>query len=141
MLFLPKKSKFKKQRKGKLKFFNRVTNLSTNPYRLRTGSIGLKALSAERLTSKNFEALRLTITKIVKKSGKLIINGFPNVPVSKKPLEVRMGKGKGSIDRWVFKVKPGFILCEILTNNKNIAISALEVVQKKLNIKTKIIFL
>jgi large subunit ribosomal protein L16 len=138
MLFVPKKSKFKKSQKGK--FFNKISGSGVEVYRLKIGSIGLKSLSVNRLTSKQLETLRQTITKTVKKFGKVIVNAFPNTPVSKKPIEVRMGKGKGNVDRWVFKVKPGFILCEVVTDNIEIAITSLETVQKKLNLKSKIIF-
>jgi large subunit ribosomal protein L16 len=140
MQFIPKKPKFKKQKKGNLKQINRVSNLSNKRYLLKAGTLGLKSLSAKRLNSKIFETLKLTITKLIKKSGKLIIHGFPNTPVTKKPLETRMGKGKGNVNRWIFKIKPGFILCEILTNDINVGVLAFKAVQKKLNIKTKIIF-
>ena len=103
------------------------------------GSVGLKALSYNSLTSKQIETLRQSINKVVKKTGKIIIKPFPNVPVSKKPIEVRMGKGKGAVDHWVFKVKPGYILCEIVTDQIEIAVKALVMVKKKLSIKTKII--
>lgn len=138
MLFIPKKSKFKKSRKGK--FFNQINGSVVGVYQLRSGCVGLKALSAKRLTSKQLETLKQTIIKTIKKSGRLIINAFPNIPISKKPIEVRMGKGKGSVDRWVFKVKPGFILCEVVADNVEIAISALKTVKKKLNIRSKIVF-
>lgn len=138
MLFVPKKSKFKKSRKGK--FFNQIHGSHTGVHQLKTGCVGLKALSAERLTSKQLETLKQTITKTIKKSGRLIIHAFPNTPVSKKPIEVRMGKGKGNVDCWVFKVKPGFLLCEVVTDNIEIGISALKAVQKKLNLKSKIVF-
>lgn len=138
MLFVPKKSKFKKSQKGK--FFNKIRGSSAGVYQLKTGSVGLKSLSVSRITSKQLETLKQTITKTVKKSGKVIINAFPNTQVSKKPIEVRMGKGKGNVDFWVFKVKPGFILCEIVTDNIEIASTALKIVQKKLNLKSKIVF-
>jgi large subunit ribosomal protein L16 len=138
MLFVPKKSKFKKSQKGK--FFNKISGSAVGLYKLKTGSVGLKSLSVNRLTSKQLETLKQTITKTVKKSGKVIINAFPNTQVSKKPIEVRMGKGKGNVDCWVFKVKPGFVFCEVVTDNIEIAITALEIVQKKLNIRSKIVF-
>jgi large subunit ribosomal protein L16 len=138
MLFVPKKSKFKKSQKGK--FFNKIRGSLAGVYQLKTGSVGLKSLSVSRITSKQLETLKQTITKTVKKSGKVIINAFPNTQVSKKPIEVRMGKGKGNVDFWVFKVKPGFILCEIVTDNIEIASTALKIVQKKLNLKSKIVF-
>lgn len=137
MLFIPKKFKFKKHRKGKV--FNRILVSSPSLYKLSLGTIGLKALSANRINSKQLDAMRQSINKIIKKTGKLIIHAFPNVPVSKKPIEVRMGKGKGVVDHWVFKIKPGFIICEIITDNKEIAVKALTVISKKLNLKTKIV--
>ena len=136
-MFIPKKSKFKKQQKGK--FCNRINSSSVIPNQLHFGSIGLKALSFSSLTSKQLETLRQSINKLLKKTGRIVINAFPSTPVSKKPIEVRMGKGKGNVDHWVFKVKPGFILCEIVTDQIEIAIKALEAVKKKLSIKTKII--
>jgi len=137
-MFIPKNSKFKKQQKGK--FSNRIANSVTKSKQLFFGSVGLKALFFNRLTSKQVEAIRQSINKIVKKTGRIIMNIFPNIPVSKKPIEVRMGKGKGNVDRWVFKVKPGFIVCEIVTDQVDVAIRALNSVKKKINFKTKIIF-
>ena len=136
-MLIPKKTKFKKQQKGK--FFNRIESLNSLN-QLCFGSIGLKSLSFSRLTSKQVETIRKSISKLVKKTGRLIIHTFPDVPVSQKPLEIRMGKGKGNVDRWVFKVKPGFILCEIITDQVELAKKALIVVKKKMNIKARIIF-
>jgi large subunit ribosomal protein L16 len=107
---------------------------------LNFGSIGLKALAPGRLTSKQIEAVRQSINKVIKKQGRLKINIFPDTPISKKPIEVRMGKGKGSVDHWVFKVKPGFVLYEIETAFLSLAIKALEAGQIRLPIKTRIIF-
>ena len=136
-MFIPKKSKFKKQQKGK--FCNRINSSSVEPNQLHFGSVGLKALSFSSLSSKQLETLRQSISKSVKKTGRVVINAFPSTPVSKKPIEVRMGKGKGNVDHWVFKVKPGFVLCEIITDQVEVAVKALEAVKKKLSIKTKII--
>lgn len=136
-MFVPKKSKFKKQQKGKL--CNKINSSTIRLNQLNFGSIGLKAMSYNNLTSKQIETLRQSINKIVKKTGKIVIRPFPNVPVSKKPIEVRMGKGKGNVDHWIFKVKPGYILCEIVTDQIEIAAKALIMVKKKLSIKTKII--
>jgi large subunit ribosomal protein L16 len=137
-MFIPKKSKFKKQQKGK--FSNRIAHSVTKPKQLLFGSVGLKALFFNRLTSKQVETIRQCINKTVKKTGRIIMNTFPSIPISKKPIEVRMGKGKGNVDRWIFKVKPGFILCEIVTDQTDVAIRALNSVKKKINFKTKIIF-
>jgi large subunit ribosomal protein L16 len=135
-MYIPRNSKFKKQQKGK--HFNCIyRNNSLN--QLHFGSVGLKALSFNRLTSKQIETLRKTLNKLVKKTGRLVIHAFPNIPVSQKPLEIRMGKGKGNVDRWEFKVKPGFILCEIITDQIEIAKKALTLIKKRMNIKTKII--
>jgi large subunit ribosomal protein L16 len=135
-MFIPKKSKFKKQQKGK--FFNHI-NSPVNPDQLCFGSLGLKALSFNRMTSKQIETMRQSLNKLIKKTGRVVINVFPNVPISQKPLEVRMGKGKGSVSNWIFKVKPGFILCEIITDQIKIARRALFLLKKKMNIKAKII--
>lgn len=136
-MLIPRKTKFKKQQKGK--FFNRVESLNSSN-QLCFGSIGFKSLTFSRLTSKQIETIRKSISKLVKKTGRLIIHAFPNVPVSQKPLEIRMGKGKGNVDRWVFKVKPGFILCEIITDQIELARKALVAVRKKMNIKVRIVF-
>lgn len=135
-MFTPKKSKFKKQQKGIL--FNRI-NSPVSPNKLSFGSLGLKAISFDKITSKQIETIRLSLNKFMKKLGKVIINIFPNVPISQKPLEVRMGKGKGSVSHWVFKVKPGFVLCEIVTDQLKVAKRALLSLKKKMNLKTKII--
>jgi large subunit ribosomal protein L16 len=137
-MFIPRKSKFKKQQKGKR--CNGISQSVTEYKQLSFGSIGLKALSFDNLTSKQVETMRQSINKIVKKTGRIVINAFPNVPVSKKPIEVRMGKGKGNVDHWVFKVKPGFVLCEVITDQIDVATKALNSVKKKMSIKTKIIF-
>jgi large subunit ribosomal protein L16 len=134
----PRKTKFKKQQKGKS--FNRINSTSVELNLLNFGSIGLKALAPGRLTSKQIEAVRQSINKVIKKQGRLKINIFPDTPISKKPIEVRMGKGKGSVDHWVFKVKPGFVLYEIETAFLSLAIKALEAGQIRLPIKTRIIF-
>ena len=96
MLFIPKKTKFKKKQKGKR--LNTITNI-TSLFKFNFGNIGLKAIECGHLTSKQINAIKQTINKIIKKKGKLKINIFPNTPISKKPLEVRMGKGKGNVDR------------------------------------------
>jgi large subunit ribosomal protein L16 len=96
MLFIPKKSKFKKKQKGKkLNIINKINTIN----QLKYGNMGLIALESGHINSKQLMALKQTINKIIKKKGKLKINIFPNTPISKKPVEVRMGKGKGNIDR------------------------------------------
>jgi large subunit ribosomal protein L16 len=135
-MYTPKKSKFKKQQKGTLP--NYINN-SVTSNQLHFGSLGLKAMSFAKMTSKQVETMRQFLNKSVRKTGHLIIKLFPNQPISQKPLEVRMGKGKGSVDHWAFKIKPGFILCEIVTDQLKVAKRALILLKKKINIKTKII--
>lgn len=136
-MFIPKKSKFKKQQKGKL--CNRINSSTINSTQLHFGSVGLKALSFCSLSSKQVETLRQSMSKLVKKTGQIVINLYPSTPVSKKPIEVRMGKGKGNVDHWVFKVKPGYVICEIITDQIGVATEALNSIKKKLSIKTKVI--
>jgi large subunit ribosomal protein L16 len=135
-MFIPKKFKFKKQQKGRIS--NHIDSAIVSD-QLCFGSLGLKAMSFDRITSKQVETMRQSLSKSMRKTGRLVFNFFPNQPISKKPLEVRMGKGKGNIDHWIFKIKPGFILCEIITDQMKIARKALTSLKKKMNIKTKII--
>ena len=104
------------------------------------GSVGLKSMEPGRLTAKQMQAVRQVVNKKIKKIGRLKINVFPFTPISKKPVEVRMGKGKGNVDHWVFKVKAGVSLYEIETSYTSIAVRALELGQRRLPFKTKIIF-
>lgn len=133
----PSRSKYKKQQKGKS--FNRIYK-SVTYNRLHFGLLGLQAQEAGRITSKQIESIQQTINKIIKKSGKTVINAFPHTPITKKPLEIRMGKGKGNVDHWIFKVQPGFVLCEIETNTLDLGIKALTLAQLRLPFKTKLIF-
>ena len=136
MMFIPKQTKYKKQQKGKN--FNRITNVY-NIDKFNLGSISLKSMDSGRLNSKQIASMRQAIQKIIKKSGRLIVNIFPATPISKKPVEVRMGKGKGNVDHWVFKVTSGIVLCEIETSNPVIGLKAMQAAQFRLPIKTKII--
>lgn len=137
MKFIPKKSKFKKSHKGKA--FNKI-NSKILLNQLNTGIVGLKAVTHSHLTDKQIETLYRSLNKIIKKTGQIKLKIFSNIPVTKKATGVRMGKGKGVVDHWIFKTKPGCVLCEIQTNNLNIAIKALKYSKIKLPIKTKIIF-
>ena len=135
MLFVPKQSKYKKSQKGKrINLVN--SNLSLKE--LQFGKIGLRTTKPANLSSKQIESLRQTINKIIKKKGKFKIKIFPQVQITKKPIEVRMGKGKGNVYKWVAKVKAGTILCEIETLTPNIALKAMKLTQFKLPISTKI---
>lgn len=137
MSFIPNRSKFRKHQKGRA--FNRI-NKKIDFDQLKFGSVGLKSLDFGRLNSKQIESVRQAVNKVIKKSGRTIIHAFPDTAVSKKPVEVRMGKGKGSVDHWVFKVRPGFLLCEVESSSSVLAIKALENAQTRLPMKTKIIF-
>jgi len=137
MLFIPIKSKYKKQHKGKS--LNRV-NSNTNYFSLKFGCVGLKVVSPGRLNSIELKTLKQTLNKILKRRACIIINVFPQTPITKKPLEIRMGKGKGNVDHWIFKVQPGFVLCEIETNTLDLGIKALTLAQLRLPFKTKLIF-
>ena len=129
----PKKTKFRKQFKG------RIHGASKGNFALNYGSYGLKAMEPERVTSRQIEAARKAITRYLKRAGRMWIRIFPDVPVSKKPAEVRMGKGKGSIEYWACRVKPGRILFEVDGVSEQIAKEALYKASAKLPIKTKFI--
>ena len=103
----PKKTKYRKAHKG------RIRGKAKGGTTLNFGSYGLKAITAERVTSRQIEAARRAITRHMKRAGKVWIRIFPDVPVSKKPTEVRMGKGKGTPEYWAAKVKPGRIMFEV----------------------------
>jgi len=132
----PKQTKYKKEQKGKN--FKKISK-NFELFVLKKGSIGLKSMSSGRISSKHIEAFKSVINKIVKKIGKLVVNIFPFTPITKKPLEIRMGKGKGAVDSWVFKVKAGVMLCEIETGNLLVGKKALKAAQYRLPIRTKII--
>ena len=129
----PKRTKFRKQFKGRIK------GNAKGGYSLTFGSYGLKAMEPERVTARQIEATRRAITRHMKRVGKVWIRIFPDVPVSSKPTEVRMGKGKGSPEYWAAKVKPGRILFEIDGVAEDIAVEALSLGAAKLPIKTKIV--
>ncbi len=129
----PKKTKFRKMHKGRIK------GNAKGGTDLNFGSHGLKAIQPERITSRQIEATRRAITRAMKRQGRVWIRIFPDVPVSKKPTEVRMGKGKGSVEFWAAKVKPGRVMFEIDGVSDEIAREALALGAAKLPIKTRII--
>ena len=129
----PKKTKFRKQHKG------RIAGKAKGGALLTFGSFGLKAQEPVRLTARQIEAARRAITRHMKRQGNVWIRVFPDVPVTKKPLEVRMGSGKGSPEFWVARVKPGRILFELDGIPENLAREALELGAAKLPIATKFI--
>ena len=129
----PKKTKYRKAHKG------RIRGKAKGGTTLNFGSYGLKALTAERVTSRQIEAARRAITRHMKRAGKVWIRIFPDVPVSKKPTEVRMGKGKGTPEYWAARVKPGRVMFEIDGVTPDIAHTALNLGSSKLPLQTKII--
>ncbi len=129
----PKKMKFRKQHKG------RIHGNAKGGTTLTFGAYGLKALQPERITARQIEAARRTITRHIKRQGKVWIRIFPDVPVSKKPLEVRQGKGKGSVEYWAARVKPGRIMFEMDGVPQELAREALALAAAKLPIKTKFV--
>jgi len=133
-MFIPKKQKYKKQQKGKS--FRKIVSTC---YSLNYGQVGLKVIDSARFHSKQIASLYANLKKKMKKKGKVLMTVFPHTPVTKKPVEVRMGKGKGNVAFWVSKVKAGTIICEISTFKIKAAIRALRIIKFKLSVKTKII--
>ena len=129
----PKRTKFRKQFKG------RIHGPAKAGTSLNFGAYGLKALEPERLNAREIEAARRAITREMKRAGRVWIRIFPDVPVSKKPVEVRMGKGKGAPELWVVRVKPGRILFEVDGVPIAVAKEALQLAAAKLPVKTRFI--
>ena len=129
----PKRTKFRKAHKG------RIHGVAKGGFSLSFGGFGLKALEPERVTARQIEAARRAITRAMKRQGRVWIRIFPDVPVSTKPAEVRMGSGKGSPEFWVARVKPGRILFELDGVPGHLAKVAFERAAEKLPIKTKVV--
>ncbi len=129
----PKKVKFRKQQKG------RMRGAALRGSSLNYGEFGLQAVDCGYISSKQIEAARIAMTRHVKRGGKIWIRIFPDKPVTKKPAEVRMGKGKGAPEGWVAVIKPGRILYEMSGVTKELAQEALRLAMHKLPIKTKFI--
>src|ERR1700746_2909521 len=129
----PKKTKFRKAHKG------RIHGVATSGASLSFGEYGLKAMEPDRVTARQIEAARRAMTRHMKRAGRVWIRIFPDVPVSKKPIEVRMGKGKGAPELWVCRVKPGRILFEIDGVAVQVAREALALAAAKLPIKTRFV--
>jgi large subunit ribosomal protein L16 len=129
----PKRTKFRKAHKGRIK------GNAKGGTALNFGSYGLKALEPSRVTARQIEATRRAVTRHMKRAGRVWIRIFPDVPVTKKPTEVRMGKGKGSVEFWAAKVKPGRIMFEIDGVTDEVAREALRLGAAKLPIKCKIV--
>ena len=129
----PKKTKFRKMQKGKMKGFAQRGN------QLSFGSFGIKALDETWITARQIEAARIAVTRYMKRQGQVWIRIFPDKPVTSKPAEVRMGKGKGAREYWAAVVRPGRILFECDGVSKEVAQEALRLASQKLPIKTKFI--
>ncbi len=129
----PKRPKFRKQHKG------RIHGAAKGWTRLNFGAFGLKALEPERITARQIEAARRAITRSIKRQGRLWITIFPDVPVSKKPAEVRMGSGKGGVEFWAARVHPGRIMFELDGVTVAIAKEAFALAAAKLPIKTRFV--
>jgi large subunit ribosomal protein L16 len=132
MLF-PKKTKFRKAFKG------RVSGDATSGAEVSFGSFGMKALEPSRITARQIEAARRAISRCIKRAGRMWIRVFPDLPVSKKPAEVRMGSGKGSPEYWACRVRPGRVLFELDGVQEEIAEKAFELASAKLPIRTKFV--
>ena len=129
----PKRTKFRKAHKG------RIHGVAKGGTELAFGQFGLKAQEPERVTARQIEAARRAITRHMKRAGRVWIRIFPDVPVSKKPTEVRMGKGKGSPEYWVARVKPGRIMFEIDGVAPDLAKEALRLGAAKLPVRTRVV--
>ena len=129
----PNRTKFRKAHKG------RIHGAATSGTALNFGQLGLKALEPYRVTARQIEAVRRAMTRHMKRAGRVWIRIFPDVPVSKKPIEVRMGKGKGTPELWVCRIKPGRIMFEIDGVPVEVAREALGLAAAKLPIKTRFV--
>ena len=130
-MLMPKRTKFRKQQKGRNRGLASVGN------KVSYGEFGLQATGRGRITSRQIEAARRTITRRVKRGGKLWIRIFPDKPVTKKPLEVRQGKGKGNVEYWVAQIQPGRMLYEIEGISEELAREAFQLAAAKLPIRTR----
>ena len=127
----PKRTKFRKAHKG------RIHGLAKGGTKLNFGSFGLKAIEPERVTARQIEAARRAMTRYIKRGGKIWIRIFPDVPITKKPIEVRMGKGKGNVEYWVALVQPGKVMFEMAGVTEELAREAFKLASAKLPVKTR----
>jgi large subunit ribosomal protein L16 len=132
-MLMPKKVKYRKQQKG------RMRGLAHKGDKLNFGDFGLKTLDPGWITDRQIEAARIAMTRHVKRGGKIWIRMFPDKPITKKPAETRMGKGKGAPDHWVAVVRPGRILYEIQGVEESLAREAFALAAQKLPVKTKFV--
>jgi len=134
-MLVPAKTKYRKAQKGGKKIYG----ASSSGCDLSFGSFGIKALEPGKINSRQIESSRKVITRYMKRSGKLWVRIFPHTPITKKPAEVRMGSGKGNVEYYVFKVKPGRIIFEIDGVSDVVAVEALNKAVAKLPIKAKVV--
>jgi large subunit ribosomal protein L16 len=132
-MLMPKKVKFRKQQRG------RMTGLAWRGSTLSFGDFGLKAMVCGWITNRQIEAARIAMTRHIKRGGKVWIRVFPDKPVSKKPAETRMGKGKGAPEFWVAVIRPGKILFEMEGVSPEIAAEAMRLAAQKISLKTKMV--
>ena len=132
-MLLPKKTKYRKQQKGT------NTGTASRGTTIAFGTFALKAETAERITSRQIESARRAMTRYVKRGGKIWIRIFPDTPITKKPAEVRMGSGKGSVDHYAAKVKPGRIMFEMDGVTENVAKEAMRLAAHKLPVRTRFV--
>ena len=130
-MLMPKRVKYRKQFRG------RMRGMAKGGTRLQSGEFGMQALEPGWITSRQIEAIRRTIVRHMRRRGKYWIRIFPDKPVTSKPAETRMGKGKGAVDHWVAVVKPGRIICELEGVDEKLARECLRLAGHKLSIKTK----
>ena len=133
MPLMPKRTKYRKQQKG------RIRGKASRGNRVTDGEYGLQSLELGHITSNQIEAARVAMTRYMKRGGKVYINIFPHMPRTRKPLETRQGKGKGSVDEWVAVVKNGKIMFEVSGVSEEIAREALRLASHKLSVKTKFV--
>ncbi len=129
----PKKTKYRKQQKG------RVKGIATRGHRVVFGSFGLKSMEPSWITSRQIEAARIALTRYLKREGQVWIRIFPDKPITKKPAEVRMGKGKGGLEYWVAVVKPGTIMFEVGGVPHDVAKEGIRLASQKLPVTTKFV--
>lgn len=129
----PKRTKYRKQQKGRMK------GNAGRGHRLSNGTFGIKSLDSEFVTARQIEAARVAATRYMKREGSLWLKIFPDKPITKKPLEVRMGKGKGAVEYWVAVVKPGRMIMEVGGVPLSVAKEALRLAAQKLPVRTKFI--
>ena len=133
MTLMPKRTKFRKQQKGNM------TGLTKAGEFVEFGDFGMQSLDRGELTAQQIEACRVAINRFFNRRGKVFIKIFPDTPRSKKPAEVRMGKGKGNVDHWVAKVRPGRVLFEVANVPRQDAQAALKLAAAKINIRTRFV--